>query len=84
MYKHYGQGDHAIDDLKAEWSDLRLYFCMHCHTLSMADILKMSTTDTFLLVYPNFVKLAQVCLTLPISTADCERAFYAKDKKSSM
>ena len=77
LEKQYGQGDRAIDDdLKAEWSDLRLYLCMHCRTLSMADVLKMLTTDTtFLLVYPKFVKLAQVCLTLPISTADCERAF---------
>ena len=26
----YGQGDHAIiDNLKAEWSDLRFYLCMH-------------------------------------------------------
>ena len=78
LEKQYGQGDHAIvvDDLKAEWSDLRLYLCVHCHNLSMADVLKMLTTDTaLLLAYPNFVKLAQVCLTLPISTADCERAF---------
>ena len=24
-------------------------------------------------VYPNFSKLAQVCLSLPLNTADCER-----------
>ena len=77
LEKQYGQGDHAIvDDLKAEWSDLRLYLCMHCRNLSMADVLKMLTTDTtLLLIYPNFVKLAQVSLTLPINTTDCERAF---------
>jgi hypothetical protein len=78
LEKQYGQGDHAVvdDALKAEWSDLRLYLFMHCRTLSMADVLKMLTTNiTFPLVYPNFVKLAQVCLTLPICTADCERAF---------
>ena len=39
-------------------------------------MLKLLTIDSTLeLTYPNFVKLAQVCLTLPISTADCERAF---------
>ena len=77
LEKQYGQGDHAIvtDDLKAEWSDLRLYLCIHCRNLSMGNVLKMLTTDTFPLVYTNFVKLAQVCLILPISTADCERAF---------
>ena len=49
---------------------------MHCHTLSVTEVLHLLTTDTTLsLAYPNFVKLAQVCLTLPISTADCERAF---------
>ena len=43
---------------------------------NFSSIISNLTTDTaLLLAYPNFVKLAQVCLTLPISTADCERAF---------
>ena len=42
----------------------------------MAEVLKLLTIDSTLeLTYPNFVKLSQVCLTLPISTADCEKAF---------
>ena len=43
---------------------------------SMAEVLKLLTTDiTLCLTYPNLVKLAKVCLTLPVSTADYERAF---------
>lgn len=30
---------------------------------------------TLQLLYPNLCKLAQICLVLPLSTADCERAF---------
>ena len=48
-----------VDDFKAEWSDLRL--------LAIADVQQMLTTDTMLpLTYPGFVKLAKVCLTLPL------------------
>ena len=79
LEKHYGRGDGAIIDsvtIKGEWFELRLYLSMHCRALSMAEVLKLLTTDSTLeLTYPNFVKLAQVCLTLPISTADCKRAF---------
>ena len=79
LEKHYGNGDSAIvnsDSFKSEWFELRLYLSMHCHTLSVTEVLHLLTTDTTLsLAYPNFVKLAQVCLTLPISTADCEREF---------
>ena len=34
LEKQYGQGDMQLwmDDLKAEWSDLRLYLSMHCRT----------------------------------------------------
>ena len=79
LEKHYGRGDGTIVNsvsIKGEWFELRLYLSMHCRTLSMAEVLKLLVTDTTLsLTYPNFVKLAQVCLTLPVSTADCERAF---------
>ena len=57
------------------WTNI-IHVHVHAHAYTSYDVLKMLTTDTtLLLVYPNFIKLAQVCLTLPISTADCERAF---------
>ena len=64
------------ENFKSEWFELRLYLSMHCRSLSVTEVLNLLTTGTTLsLAYPNFVKLAQVCLTLPISMADCERAF---------
>ena len=79
LEKHYGQGGGTLVDsvtIKGEWFELKLYLCMHCRTPSMAEVLNLLTMDTTLsITYPNFVKLAEVCLTLPISTADCERAF---------
>lgn len=76
--KHYWWDGAIVNSvtIKGEWLELRLYLSMHCTSLSMAEVPKLLTTDTTLsLTYPNFVKLTQVRSTLPISTADCERAF---------
>ena len=74
---HYGVGDISSEELSSEWVDLRVYLILNCSNLSMKDILcllaKKETTISS--VYPNFSKLSQIFLTLPISTADCERAF---------
>ena len=76
----YGVGDSPIifcDDLKSEWLDFRIYMLLNCGKMSMKDPLtslatQNNTTSTF---YPNLSKLAQICLVLPIGTADCERGF---------
>ena len=58
LEKHYGRRDGAIVNsvtIKGEWFELRLYQSMHCRSLSMAEVLKLLTTDTTLsLAYPNF------------------------------
>ena len=78
IQQQYGGENGVINGstLKPEWNELRCYVCMHCRSLSMLEILQLLTKNTTLhFSFPNFSKLAEVCLTLPIHTADCERAF---------
>ena len=82
LANHYGSGDTPIvnsDLLENEWYDLRIYLIINCSTLSLKDVLTLlvDATTTTSTIYPNFSKLAQIFLKLPVSTADCERAFSA-------
>ena len=77
LQKQYGKGE-FVDEVtfKHEWNELRCYLSMHCRSLLMLDVLQLLAKSELLCIsYPNFAKLAEVCLTLPIHTADCERAF---------
>ena len=78
--EHYGSGDTPIvdkEELLPEWFDARIYLVSNCSIMSMKDVLTLLTkSDTAIsTVYPNFCKLSQFFLTLPVSTADCERTF---------
>ena len=78
LQEQYGGENGVINEstIKPEWNGLRCYLYMHCHSHSMLEMLQLLTTNTTLhSSFPNFSKLAEVCLTLPIHTADCERAF---------
>ena len=78
IQQQYGGENGVINGstLKPEWNRLRCYLCMHCRSLSMLEILQLLATNTTLHSYfLNFSKLAEVCLALPIHTAECERAF---------
>ena len=76
----YGVGDTPLVDtevLKVEWYDLRIYMILNYQNKTMKDVLStlLDSTSVLSTLYPNFCKLAQVCLLLPLNTADCERAF---------
>ena len=81
----YGLGDSPIilcDDLKLEWLDFRIYMLSNYSKMLMKDVLTSLATQgsTISTAYPNLSKLAQICLVLPISTADCERGFSTMKK----
>ena len=67
-------GDSPIEDLMSEWLELRVYLILNSSSMMMKEVLVMLAKQQALSsrVYPNFNKL---CLTLPIATVDCERAF---------
>ena len=75
LQEQYGGENRVINesDLKPEWNELRCYLHMHCHSRSMLEVLQLLAMSTTIhCSFPNFSKLAEVCLTLPIHTADCE------------
>ena len=65
------------DQLCTEWQDLRVHLILHCSSLCMKEVLSLLAKEGTAIasIYPNFSKLSQIFLCLPISTADCERAF---------
>jgi len=76
----YGNGEPPLIfkvGLSHEWTNLRVYMILHCKNKSMKEMLKLLANQgsSLHLVYPNFAVLSRICLALPISTADCERAF---------
>ena len=79
LRKFYRMGDTPLVDskiLNVEWCGLRTYMILNYQSKTMKEVLISLSDNKSVLstVYPNFCKLAQVCL-LPRNTADCERAF---------
>ena len=79
LCQHYGKEDTAdVDEaaVKAEWESFRfLVLQNYCQSL-MKEVLKMLVADrTISHLYPQLRKLATIALVLPMSTAECERAF---------
>ena len=71
--EHYGSGDTPIvdkEELSTEWFDPIIYLISNCSTMSMKDVLALLVkSDTKIsTIYPNFCKLSQIFLTLPVST----------------
>ena len=77
--RHYAQIDPPLIDkdvVKAEWELLEVLLSTSYASLSHYQVMKLLVANLTLgSLYPNLCKLAQICLVLPVSTADCERAF---------
>ena len=70
--QQYGIGDQPFihsEELMLEWSDLRIYMILNCASKTTIEMLEMLSDHGSALstVYPNFNKLAQVCLLLPLT-----------------
>ena len=76
LSKHFVSLDpHA---LRMDWTNFRTYMIQCCEHMSMQAVLsKLATNSTMHQMYPQLSKLAQICLIIPVSTADCERGFSA-------
>ena len=73
---HFGSVDHQV--LRTDWTNFRVYMMQCCQGMSMKAVLsKLATNSTLQQMYPQLYKLAQICLIIPVSTADCERGFSA-------
>ena len=62
--------------LTLDWQSFRVYMMQNCREMTMKQVLSALITNSSLgSVYPQLLKLAQICLVIPISTADCEQGF---------
>ena len=62
--------------MKAEWELFKVLLSTTYASLPQYKVLKLLVANqTLVSLYPNHCKLAQICLILPVSTANCERAF---------
>ena len=68
--------DHTNIALKAEWEGFKFLIVQSNKQTSMKEVLKLLVSDkTISRLYLQLGKLAAIALILPISTAECERAF---------
>ena len=64
--------------LVMDWTNFRTYMMQCCRNMCMQEVMtRLSTNPTLHQMYPELSKLAQICLVIPVSTADCERGFSA-------
>ena len=79
LVQHYTKIDppHIEEDaVKAEWELFKVLLSTTYASLPHYKVMKLLVANQTLgSLYPNLCKLAQICLILPVSTADCERAF---------
>ena len=76
--QHYTKIDplHIEEDaVKAEWELFKVLLSTTYASLPQYKVMKLLVANQTLgSLYPNLCKLAQICLILPVTTADCERA----------
>ena len=79
LLQQYGEHDPPLveeDALRAEWELFKVLLSISYASLSHYQVMKLAAGNkTLRLLYPQLCKLAQICLILPLSTADCERGF---------
>ena len=79
LVQHYTKIDppHIEEDaVKAEWELFKVLLSTTYASLPHYKVMKLLVANQTLgSLYPNHCKLAQICLILPVNTADCERAF---------
>ena len=60
--------------LRIYWTNFRTYMIQCREHMSMQAVLsKLATNSTMHQMYPQLSKLTQICIIIPVRTADCER-----------
>ena len=89
LIEHYGaeqpvetmQGDEYTKEalispeLRTEWKTFRSYLSKQPKGTLCSQLTKLSTDEMLRTIFPNISTLANICLTIPVSTASVERSF---------
>jgi hypothetical protein len=80
----FGEGpNHTVDgdECTSEWECLKSLIHNQYSTMTMRQILRLLCTDKTLRdMFPQLTKLSTVAALIPVSTAECERAFSAMNR----
>lgn len=92
LLDHYGKERNgrngpvpAVIDEQAtrfEWGQLRQLIALNYRHLSLKEMSKLLMTEHQDL-YPNFARLAAIALVIPVTNADCERAFSTQNRQKT-
>ncbi|XP_073243918.1 uncharacterized protein C17orf113-like [Porites lutea] len=92
LLDHYGKERNgrngpvpAVIDEQAtrfEWGQLRQLMALNYRHLSLKEMSKLLMTEHQDL-YPNFARLAAIALVIPVTNADCERAFSTQNRQKT-
>ena len=80
LANHYGTGDDApvkYEDLWKEWESFSFMLAEHYKDATMKQVICDLAKRSLKQAYPQLSCLASIALVIPLSTADCERAFSA-------
>ena len=69
-------------ETRFEWGQLHHLMAVNYRHLSLQEMSKLLITEHQDL-YPNFVRLAAIALVVPVTNADCERAFRTKNRQKT-
>ena len=89
LIEHYGaeqpaetvQGDGYTKEvlispeLRTEWKTFRSYLSKQPKGTLCSQLTELSTDEMLTTIFPNISTLANICLTIPVSTASVERSF---------
>ena len=89
LMEHYGaeqpvetvQGDEYTKEalispeLQTEWKTFRSYLSKQPKGTLCSQLTELSTDEMLRTIFPNISTLANICLTIPVSTASVERSF---------
>ena len=83
IFSQFG-GPHSdvnVDECKSEWEGLKRLVHNTYSELSMRQVLHQLNTDCSLItLFPQLSKLANICALIPVSRAECERAFSSTNR----
>ena len=78
LLSYYGTGDDAPvnrEEVLKEWESFSVMLADHYTRVKTEEVLHDLASEKLKDIYPQLACLASLCLTIPLSTADCERAF---------
>lgn len=84
ILSQFGEETHSdvnISECRSKWEGFKRLLHSTYSERSMRQVLHQLNTDSSLItLFPQLSKLAKICALIPVSTAECERAFSSMNR----